>query len=36
MKQYIFLNRALPLEIMDSILNIHIKHQNMNMPQREY
>lgn len=36
MKFNIFLNKVLPLEIMDNILKVHIKYQNMNMPQQEY
>lgn len=35
MKFSIFLNKVLSLEIMDNILKVHIKYQNMNMPQQE-
>lgn len=35
MKFSIFLNKVLSLEITDNILKVHIKYQNMNMPQKE-
>lgn len=36
MKFSVFLNKVLSLEIMDNILKVHMKYQNMIMPQQEY